>query len=65
MDHLPETDVNTQIIGRMRGILEHVALPVKEREKHIRSLIKITKVYDSYRNENVCDIIAGWHRWIS
>ena len=65
MDHLPETDVNTQIIGRMRGILEHVALPVKEREKHIQSLIIITKAVDTFREENIYDISPGWDRWIS
>ena len=65
MNHLPETDVNTQITERMKGILEHVALPIKDREKHIRSLIKITKVMDNYRNEDVYNIIPGWHRWIS
>jgi sulfatase maturation enzyme AslB (radical SAM superfamily) len=65
MNHLPETDVNTQIKERMKGILEHVALPIEDREKHIRSLIKITKVMDNYRNEDVYNIIPGWHRWIS
>jgi sulfatase maturation enzyme AslB (radical SAM superfamily) len=65
MNHLPETDVNTQIKERMKGILEHVALPIKDREKHIRSLIKITKVMDNYRNEDVYNIIPGWDCWIS
>jgi len=65
MNHLPETDVNTQIKSRMKGILEHVALPIEDREKHIQSLIKITKAFDTFREENIYDISPGWDRWIS
>ena len=65
MNSLPETDVNTQIKGRMKSILEHVALPIEDREKHIQSLIKITKAMDDYREENIYYISPGWKRWIS
>ena len=65
MNYLPETDVNTQIKGRMKSILEHVALPIENREEHIQSLIKITKAMDDYREENIYDVSPGWKRWIS
>jgi hypothetical protein len=41
----------------MESILEHATLPVQDRQKQLEQLIKITKIMDEYRLENVYEII--------
>ena len=57
MDTLPTTEIHNQAKGRMESILEHATLPVQDRQKQLEQLIKITKIMDEHRLENVYDII--------
>ena len=57
MDTLPTTEIHNQAKGRMKSILEHATLPVQDRQKQLEQLIKITKIMDEHRLENVCEII--------